>query len=149
MIARSSAYVFFLETVVGKSDMYVEEKGRQRTDPCGTPFLRRRNLLRLPFPVVRVKLRLPTISMVMWAMCLSGSHCSSLHVRPQCHTVLKAAVRSTYTAPAFFSWKAILDVLCQQGDLVYARSRVRSPPASVGAVSQWSTRHECRWVSRI
>jgi len=29
-----------------------------RTDPCGTPFLRRRNLLLLLFPVVRVKLRL-------------------------------------------------------------------------------------------
>ena len=30
-----------------------------RTYPCGTPFLRRRNLLLLLFPVVRVKLRLP------------------------------------------------------------------------------------------
>ena len=26
-----------------------------RTNPCGTPFLRRRNLLLWPFPVVRVK----------------------------------------------------------------------------------------------
>jgi len=36
-----------------------------RTDPCGMPLLRRRNLLLSPFPVVRVKLRLPTISMIM------------------------------------------------------------------------------------
>jgi len=36
-----------------------------RTDPCGTPFLRHRNLLHLPFPVVMVKLRLPTISMII------------------------------------------------------------------------------------
>ena len=27
-----------------------------RTDPCGTPFLKRRNQFLLPFPVVRVKL---------------------------------------------------------------------------------------------
>jgi len=32
-----------------------------RTDPCGTPFLRRRNRLVSPFPVVKVKLRLPTV----------------------------------------------------------------------------------------
>jgi len=29
-----------------------------RIDPCGTPFLRGRNLLLWPFPVVMVKLRL-------------------------------------------------------------------------------------------
>jgi len=38
-------------------------EGGARTDPCGTPFLRRRNLLLLLFPVVRVKLGLLTISM--------------------------------------------------------------------------------------
>jgi len=32
-----------------------------RTDPCWTPFLRHCNLFLLPFLVVRVKLRLPTI----------------------------------------------------------------------------------------
>ena len=65
MIARSSTYAYFLETVVVTSEVDVEEKRRQdipvvrhsrcvvtcffyrfvRTDPCGTPFLRRRNLL--------------------------------------------------------------------------------------------------------
>ena len=39
-----------------------------RTDPCVTPFLRRRNRLRLPIPVVRLKLRFPTISMIMRTM---------------------------------------------------------------------------------
>jgi len=39
-----------------------------RTDPCGTPFLRCRNLLLWPFPVERVKLRLLTISMIMWTV---------------------------------------------------------------------------------
>jgi len=41
----------------------------------------------LPFPVVRVKLRLPTIAMIMWTMCLSGNNRSSLQVRSRCHTV--------------------------------------------------------------
>jgi len=48
-----------------------------RIDPCGTPFLRRCNLLRLLFQVVRVKLRLPTISMVMWT-CLSHNQSQQL-----------------------------------------------------------------------
>ena len=67
MIARSSAYAYFLETVVGRLDnvsnksyvdveyVDVEEKGA-RTDTCRMPFMRRRNLLRLPFPLVMVNL---------------------------------------------------------------------------------------------
>jgi len=35
-----------------------------RAEPYGTPFLRRHNLLRGPLPVVRVKLRLRTSSMM-------------------------------------------------------------------------------------
>ena len=73
-----------------------------KTDPYGTPFLRSRNLLLLPFPVVRVKLRLPIISKIMRTMCLSGSNRSSLQVRPRRHTVLEAAVSLTNTAPDFF-----------------------------------------------
>jgi len=38
-------------------DVDVEGKGA-KTDTCGTPFLRCRNLLRLPLPLVRMKLRL-------------------------------------------------------------------------------------------
>jgi len=86
MIARSSAYAYFLE-VVGRSEIEVLKRWGARTDPCGTLFLRRRNLLLLLFPVVRVKLRLSTISMIMRTMCLSESNCSSMQVRLQCHTV--------------------------------------------------------------
>ena len=58
----------------------VEEKG-VRTDSCGTPFMRGRNLLRLPLPVVRVKLRLPSISMMNRSdHALSGSYSSNWHV---------------------------------------------------------------------
>jgi len=46
-------------------------------DPCE----RRRNLLRLPFPVVRVKLRLPTISMIIRTLQLPGNNHSHLQVK--------------------------------------------------------------------
>ena len=52
-----------------------------RTDPGGTPLLRRPNLLRLPLAVVRVKLILPTSSMIKRTMCLSGSNRSNLQVQ--------------------------------------------------------------------
>ena len=48
-----------------------------RTDPGGTPLLRRPNLLRLPLAVVRVKLILPTSSMIKRTMCLSSSNRSN------------------------------------------------------------------------
>jgi len=54
MIARSSVYAYFLETVVVRG-VDVEEKGYKKR-PYGMPFLRRRNLLGLPLAVVRVKL---------------------------------------------------------------------------------------------
>ena len=78
MIARSSVYAYFLETVVGRSEVHMLKRRGARTDPCGTPFLRHRNLLLLLFPVVRVKLQLRTISMIMRLMCLSGSNRSNL-----------------------------------------------------------------------
>jgi len=37
-----------------------------------------RNLLRLLLPVARMKLRLPTSSMIMWNMCLSGNNRRSI-----------------------------------------------------------------------
>ena len=88
MLAGSSAYAYFLEMVVGRSDMQMLKRRYTRTDQCGIPFLRCRYLVFWPFLVVKVKLWLPTISMMMWTMCLSGSNCSSLQVRPWCHTVL-------------------------------------------------------------
>ena len=62
IIARSSEYAYFLETVVGRSWMQMLKRRGDRTDPCGMPFLMRPNLHRLLFPVVRVKLWLLTIS---------------------------------------------------------------------------------------
>ena len=42
-------------------------KGRgARINSCGTSFLRRRNQLLLPFPVVRVKLRLLFLIYLYW-----------------------------------------------------------------------------------
>ena len=71
-----------------RQDMSVDvKKEGARTDPCGTPFFRRRNLLCAPLPVVRVKLRLRTSSIIKERICLSGSVRKSLQVRPRCHTV--------------------------------------------------------------
>jgi len=58
-----------------------------KTDPCGMPFLRRRKLFRLFATSSKVMLRLPTSSMIMRTLCLSGSNCSNLQVTPRCHTV--------------------------------------------------------------
>jgi len=52
-----------------------------RKNSCGKPFLMHRSVFRLPFSVVRVKLRLPTIPMIMRTMCLSGSNSNSLQMR--------------------------------------------------------------------
>jgi len=60
MSARSLAYAHFLETMAGRSEIQMLKRCGARTDTCGTPFLRRRNLLRLPLALVRVKLWLPT-----------------------------------------------------------------------------------------
>jgi len=84
MFARSLGYAHFLESE-DRSEMLILKKRGARTDPCGTPFLRRRNLLRLPFPVVSVKLQLLTISMIMQIMRPSGSNHSGLQVRLQYH----------------------------------------------------------------
>jgi len=67
--ARFSVYAYFLETVVGKSEKKILKRRAAETDPCGTPFLRRRNLLRLLLPVVRMKLRLPITCMIAQTMC--------------------------------------------------------------------------------
>jgi len=66
--------------------MWMLKRKGARTDPYGTPFLKHRNLHRLPLPLVRVKLRLPYMSMIMWTMCLSGSNRSCFQARPRCHS---------------------------------------------------------------
>jgi len=40
MIARLSAYAYFLETMFGRSEMYMLNRRRARTNPCGTAFLK-------------------------------------------------------------------------------------------------------------
>jgi len=87
MIARSSVYAYFLERVIGKSEVYMWKRRGAKTDSFGKLFLRCRNLLHLLLLVIRVRLRLPTISMIMRTMCLSGRNRSNLQVRPRCHTV--------------------------------------------------------------
>ena len=54
---------------------------------------------------------LPSISITR-TMYLSGSNRSSLQVRPRCHTVLLAAVRSTNTAAAFFLAEKLSSMSC-------------------------------------
>ena len=98
--------------------------------------MRRRNLLLLAFPVTRVKKCLPNISMIMWTMCLSCSNRSSLQVRPRCHTVSQAAVRSANTAPVFFVAKKLSSMPVSTGDLVYGR-----PPVSKTRLILWE-----QWV---
>jgi len=83
-----------------------------RTNPCGTPFLKRRNVLLLPFPVVRVKLRLLPSPWIIWTMCLSCSNRRSLQVRPRGHTLSSAAVRSTNTAPALILPEKLSSMSC-------------------------------------
>jgi len=60
MIGRWSAYAYFLETMVGKSEMQMLKRKGFRTDPCvdWRPHSTKRiNLLRLPLSVVSVKVR--------------------------------------------------------------------------------------------
>ena len=99
------------------------KRGGTKTDPCGTPFLRRRNLLLLPFLVERIKLRLPTISMIMWTMCLSGSNCKSLQVRPwqnrtfQSEPFWSESFRSGLFQSGPFQSQNILVWMFQSGDI--------------------------------
>jgi len=65
--------------------------------------------------VVRVKLRLPTIFMIMRTM-LPGSNRSSLQVKPRCNVVGCCEINKH--SFGLLSRKAILDVLYQQGDLI-------------------------------
>jgi len=74
-------------------------------DLSGTPFLRCCNLFSLLLPVVRMKLRLPTSSMIMQTLSLSRS---SL----------------TNTALVFFLAELTLNGLHQQGDLIFVLTPV-------------------------
>jgi len=149
MTARSSAYAYFLETVVGKSEVYMLERRGAKTDPCGMPFLRHHNLLRLLPPVVRVKLRLPTSSMIMRTMCLSGSNRRSLKMRPRYRNVVGCCEMDKHSS-GLLSRKAIL-IIClasvRRPDL-WSTSPVESPLVPSGAMGRSLVRQERRWVFR-
>ena len=74
---------------------------RAKTNPCGTPFLRRHNLLCVPLGGKG------EAAVCHMTSSLSGSRRKSLKVRPQCHMVSQAAVKSTKTAQAFFFTKKL------------------------------------------
>jgi len=89
-------------------------------------------MVRLPLLVVRVKLRLPTSSMIMRIMWQSGTNRSSLEVRPRCHAVEGCCEIDKHRSGLLLSRKAILNVLRQQGDLIYVR-----PPVSKARLFLW------------
>jgi len=89
-------------------------------------------MLHLPLLVVRVKLRFPSSSMIMRIMCQSGSNCSSLEVRPGCHAVEDCCEIDEHRSGFLLSRKDILNVLSQQGDLIYGR-----PPVSKARLFLW------------
>ena len=89
-------------------------------------------MLRLALLVVRMKLRLPTSSMIMRIMGQSGSNRSSLEARPRCHAVKGCCEIDKHRSGFLLSLKAILNVLCQQGDLIYGR-----PPMSKAPLFLW------------
>ena len=121
----------------GRSYVQMLNRREAKTDPWGTLFLRRSSLLCLLSPVVRVKLRFQTSSMIILTMCLSGISLSSMQVRPRCQTVSYAAVRLTNTAPAFFlaSKEFLMFWVTEQLDLRLT-SRVGTQPAIWGAVDR-------------
>ena len=78
MFARSSAYAYFLEIVVGKWEVQMLKRRGAKTDPCATPFWDVVNCFVCFYRWLRVKLQLPIISMIMRNMCLTGSNRSNL-----------------------------------------------------------------------
>jgi len=84
-----------------------------RTDPYGTTVLRCHNLLRLLLLVGRVKLQLPTSSMIMQTMCLSGSNHSNLQVQPRIPYSVVGCCEIDKHSSGLLSKRAILDGLHQ------------------------------------
>ena len=90
-----------------------------RTDPCGTTFLRRRNLLLFPFPVVRVKLRL-----LMDHVPTRQQSRQLLGEAAMPYNVVGCCEIDKHSSGLLLNRRAIIDVICQQGDLVYGRAPV-------------------------
>jgi len=104
-----------------------------KTDPCGTQFLRRRNLLHLFLAVVRVKLQLSAIPWSSGPCAMSGSNRSKLQMRPRCGSVVGCCGIDKHSFGLLLCRKAILDVPCQQGHLIYTVDHpCRKPGCSCG-----------------
>jgi len=67
--------------------------------------------------------------MIMWTMCLSQQLAGEAAVP---YGVVGCCEVDKHSSGLLFSGKAILDVLCQQGDLVYSR-----PPVSEARLLMW------------
>ena len=98
-------------------------KGRgARTDPCGTPSLRRRNLLLFAISGGKGEAAITNhlhdhvdhVSIRQQSQQLAGEDAVP-------HSVVGCCEVDEHSSGLLLSWKAILDVLCQQGDLIYGR----------------------------
>ena len=105
--------------------MYTLKRRGGNTNPCGTPFFRRRSLLGLLSLMVRVKLLFRTSSMIIRTMCLSGTSLSSFQARPLVpDSVISNCQIDKHGTNLLFYLKNILNVLRKQNDLIYGRLSV-------------------------
>ena len=121
------------------------KKRGARTDPCGTPLWGIIACFLLPVPVVSVKLRLPTISMIMWTMCLATG-CRWCCAAIQCRRLLWG--RQTQLRPSFQPKSYPQCPVSAGWPDLWPTSRAENPPAPVGAMNWWMVQHERRGVSR-
>ena len=132
-----------------KADCRCVCRKEAKTDPCATPFFRRRSLLGLLSPVDRVKLLFRISSMIIRTMCLSGrslSSCRRGQSARQCHKQLPD--QQTSHRPAFFASK-VSSMFCVSKT---TRSTVdfpcRNPACFLSARGRLLVRHNCRSVVR-
>ena len=95
-----------------------------RTDPWGTPFLRRRNLLGLLSPVVRVKLLLRISSIIIRTMCLLGTkfYQKSKQLAGEAtvpDSVIGSCQVDKHGTSLLFRFECILNVLRERSDLIH------------------------------
>ena len=102
-MTRLSTNVNFSAIVAGRSCMYILNTKKTRPDPCGTLFLKCRNLLCFSELVTRVELQLLTSFIIIEIMRLSGNRHRSCIVG--CSEIDK------HSTSLLFSCKAILNFL--------------------------------------
>ena len=133
MIAKSSGYAYFLEKVVGRSEMKMLKRRRARTDPCWYAVLKA--WLPAPFAISSGK------GKAAIANHLHG-HVDHVSIRQQSQQLVGEAVvpysiidccEVDKHSSVLLSRKAILDVLCQQGELVYGQPPCRKPTCFCGS----------------